>query len=387
MIKRIFTVVLDSFGIGAMPDADRYGDQGSDTLGALTKSAALRVPNLLSMGLGAIEGSALSSSAQPRGAYGRLLERSAGKDTTTGHWELAGVVTERPFPTYPEGFPRPLIDRLELALGVRLLCNRPYSGTQVIRDYGSEHLATGALICYTSADSVLQLAAHEDLVPVETLYRYCKIAREVMTGDDAVGRIIARPFAGEAPDFYRTERRHDFSLKPPTTLLDLLQQAGKDVLSVGKIYDIFAGQGISQSFPTANNAEGIATLSRLIDTPFEGLCFVNLVDFDMLYGHRNDVDGYAKAISDFDRALGDILPRLKDDDLLIVTADHGCDPSTPSTDHSREYVPLLICGTPVRQGVNLGTRATFADVAATVADCFDCPYPLAGTSFKQEILR
>lgn len=385
-IKRIFLIVLDSFGIGEMPDAILYGDAGSNTLAAVERSDKLYIPNLTRLGLFNIDGTNSRKRVEkPLAAIARLAELSAGKDTTTGHWEIAGVVTDKPFPTYPDGFPREIIDALEQRTGRRILCNQPYSGTKVIQDYGEEHLKTGALIVYTSGDSVFQIAAHEDLITNAQLYNYCKIAREILQGDHAVGRVIARPFTGKSPEFRRTENRRDFSLAPPDNmLLHHLTLQGLDVFSVGKIYDIFAGRGITEKFLTHNNQEGMEKTSALFETDFRGLCFVNLVDFDMLYGHRNDVDGYAAALSSFDVWLGNTLAKCRPDDLLLITADHGCDPSTPSTDHSREYVPLLVYGQGVRQ-VNLGTRQGFCDIAKTVEDAFHISSGIHGKSFLQEI--
>lgn len=382
-MKRVFLVVLDSFGVGALPDAAAYGDEGSDTLLACAKTGLLHVPNLEKMGLFQIDGVSPASSVNPFAAYGRMAEASKGKDTTTGHWELAGVRLDRAFPVFPNGFPPEVIGAFERKTGRGAICNRPYSGTEVIRVYGEEHRRTGAYIVYTSADSVFQIAAHEDVIPLEELYRACEIAREILTGEYAVGRVIARPFAGEFP-FKRTENRRDFSLKPPRTLLNILKEAGKDVISVGKINDIFAGEGITRAVTAHKNEEGMAALAACAKEDFDGLCFVNLVDFDMLYGHRNDAPGYARALNAFDAFLPSLLSRMRRGDLLIVTADHGCDPSTPSTDHSREYVPVLAYGDGVK-AVNLGTRGTFSDVAATVADYLEVPYSLCGASFLEEI--
>ena len=382
-MKRVFLVVLDSFGVGALPDAAAYGDEGSDTLLACAKTGLLHVPNLEKMGLFQIDGVSPASSVNPFAAYGRMAEASKGKDTTTGRWELAGVRLDRAFPVFPNGFPPEVIGAFERKTGRGAICNRPYSGTEVIRDYGEEHRRTGAYIVYTSADSVFQIAAHEEVIPLEELYRACETAREILTGEYAVGRVIARPFAGEYP-FKRTENRRDFSLKPPRTLLNILKEAGKDVISVGKINDIFAGEGITRAVTAHKNEEGMAALAACAKEDFDGLCFVNLVDFDMLYGHRNDAPGYARALNAFDAFLPSLLSRMRRGDLLIVTADHGCDPSTPSTDHSREYVPVLAYGDGVK-AVNLGTRGTFSDVAATVADYLEVPYSLCGASFLEEI--
>lgn len=369
MAKRVFLIVLDSLGIGAMPDAGRWGDEGSNTLAAIRHLPAFSCPNLEWLGLFHIEGVG-GGKGTPRASFARMREASMGKDTTIGHWEIAGLVSPEPLPTYPEGFPDDVIAAFEAATGRGTLCNRPYSGTAVIRDFGEEHLRTGKLIVYTSADSVFQIAAHEDVVPVETLYRYCEQARALLVGKHGVGRVIARPFAGEHP-FVRTPRRHDYSLLPPRdTVADLLLKEGLTTISVGKIIDIFAGRGFSESHRTVSNDDGMEKTLAIAAREFEGLCFVNLVDFDMTYGHRNDAAGYAAAMTAFDAYLGQLLSLLGTEDLLMITADHGCDPATPSTDHSREYTPLLICGDAVRGGVDLGTRSTFADIGATVLDYF-----------------
>ncbi len=372
MNKRAFLIVLDSFGIGAMPDADAFGDAGSNTLGAVRQSPAFDCPTLARLGLFDIDGvESLPDAPTPIGIRARMTERSGGKDTTIGHWEIAGLVTPTPMPTYPEGFPDEVLEEFTRRTGYGVLCNKPYSGTDVIRDFGEEHIATRKLIVYTSADSVFQIAAHEDIVPIDELYRVCEIARDLLTnafgGRHAVGRVIARPFEGKHP-FQRTARRHDYSLTPPApTMLDAVKDAGLDTVAVGKITDIFAGQGVTETLRTANNDEGMATTSAVAARDFHGLCFTNLVDFDMVYGHRNNVEGYAAALTAFDRWLTDFLPTLDEDDLLLITADHGCDPATPSTDHSREYTPLLVWSPSVAPK-NLGTRTTFADIAATVLD-------------------
>ncbi len=392
-MKRVFLIVLDSFGIGEAPDAAEYGDQGSNTLAACFRSGFLEVPNLKKLGLFNIDGVICGTKeSAPTGAFGRCREVSMGKDTTTGHWEIAGLVSQRAMPTYPHGFPEEIIREYERLTGRKVLCNRPYSGTDVIRDYGEQAQKNGGLIVYTSADSVFQVAAHEETVPVEELYRCCRLARKLMTGEHGVGRIIARPFVGEdAEHFTRTANRRDFSLLPPQdTLLDCLQKTGLQTIGVGKISDIFAGKGISQKIVTHSNDEGMQRTLELCNSDFEGLCFVNLVEFDMLYGHRNDPVGYAQALSRFDSQLGQLLGLLREEDLLFITADHGCDPSTPSTDHSREYVPLLCCGKSVRAGVDLATRSCFADLAATVGEYFDPAFPgklQAGSSFLQQLLK
>ena len=381
-MKRIFLIVLDSFGIGEMPDAAKYKDEGSNTLASVAKSSYFSMPNMKKLGLFSIDGvTAVSSESDFSGAVARMTEASAGKDTTTGHWEIAGLVSESPMPVFPDGFPKEMLEEFSRQTGRTVLCNRPYSGTQVIQDYGEEHQKTGALIVYTSADSVFQIAAHEAVVPVEELYRDCEIARKLLVGDLGVGRVIARPFIGEPGNYTRTSRRHDFSLVPPgTTMLDQLKENHLDVIGVGKINDIFAGKGITEFVRTSGNAEGIERTLEYLEKDFEGLCFVNLVDFDMLYGHRNDVDGYAKALTYFDEKLPEILGRMRQEDILMVTADHGCDPATPSTDHSREYTPLVMYGKPVAPGTNYGTRETFADIGATVLDYFQIPSRIHGKS-------
>ena len=390
MAKRVFLIVLDSCGCGEMPDSADFGDAGSNTLRACTASSRLDIPTLSKMGIFNIDSVDCGTPVpSPTAAYGRMAEMSRGKDTTIGHWELAGLISPRPLPTFPDGFPADFIQAFEEKTGRKVLCNKPYSGTEVIRDYGREQKETGGLICYTSADSVFQIAANEADIPPEELYRICEIAREMLTGPElGVGRVIARPYTGEYPNYVRTSNRHDFSLLPPApTLLDALKQAGLATIGVGKIYDIFAGQGITEMVRNKSNADGMEHTLHYAAQDFEGLCFVNLVDFDMLYGHRNDVDGYAAALTEFDGQLRELLPMLKEDDLLFITADHGCDPSTPSTDHSREHVPLLAYGAKIKAGYNLGTRSTYADLAATVAEYFGVKANIAGTSFLREILK
>ncbi|MGN0341309.1 MAG: phosphopentomutase [Roseburia sp.] len=379
-MKRVFLIVLDSVGIGELPDAADYQDEGSNTLLAASKSPYFSMPNMRKLGYFNIDGVEIGEKEpRPTGSFARLAEVSKGKDTTIGHWEIAGVISNHPLPTFPEGFPEEILEPFRQATGRDVLCNRPYSGTEVIKDYGPEHEKTGALIVYTSADSVFQIAAHEDVVPVETLYEYCEIARKLLVGKYGVGRVIARPFIGSDGNYTRTAGRHDFSLEPPAkTCLDLLQEAGLTVLSVGKIVDIFAGRGITEYVRTQGNADGIDKTLAYMKKDFTGLCFTNLVDYDMLYGHRNDVDGYARALSYFDERLPELLAALGDEDILMITADHGCDPSTPSTDHSREYVPLLMYGKPVTAGKNYGTRSSFADIAATILRCFDVQQCCAG---------
>ena len=390
MAKRVFLIVLDSCGCGEMPDSADFGDAGSNTLRACTASSRLDIPTLSKMGIFNIDSVDCGTPVPaPTAAYGRMAEKSRGKDTTIGHWELAGLISPHPLPTFPDGFPADFIQAFEEKTGRKVLCNKPYSGTEVIRDYGREQKETGGLICYTSADSVFQIAANEADIPPEELYRICEIAREMLTGPElGVGRVIARPYTGEYPNYVRTSNRHDFSLLPPApTLLDELKQAGLATIGVGKIYDIFAGQGITEMVRNKSNADGMEHTLHYAAQDFEGLCFVNLVDFDMLYGHRNDVDGYAAALTEFDGQLRELLPMLKEDDLLFITADHGCDPSTPSTDHSREHVPLLAYGAKIKAAYNLGTRSTYADLAATVAEYFGVKANIAGTSFLREILK
>ncbi len=387
-MKRVFLTVLDSVGIGEMPDAAAYGDEGSNTVAAAASSPFFSMPNMQRLGFFNIDGVDCGGpAAAPQGAVARMTEASKGKDTTIGHWEIAGVISGQPLPTFPDGFPDELLDEFKRETGRGVLCNKPYSGTDVIRDYGEEHLRTGDLIVYTSADSVFQIAAHEELVPIEELYRFCEIARRLCAGKYGVGRVIARPFEGTHP-FARTSRRHDYSLEPPAkTMLNYISESGKDVLAVGKINDIFAGSGVTEMVRTVDNADGIDKTLAWGRRAFNGLGFTNLVDYDMLYGHRNDVDGYARALTYFDGRLPELLGMLGDEDILMITADHGCDPSTPSTDHSREYTPLLIAGPCVRAGVNLGTRASFSDIAATILDYLEVKGETAGKSFLKEILK
>ena len=387
--QREYLIVLDSFGIGHAPDAADFGDEGANTLYTITHSKEYDTPNMRKLGLSCIDGvDYLEKSDNIVGSYGRMQEASKGKDTTIGHWEIAGIVSENALPTYPNGFPKEVLDEFSKRTGREVLCNKPYSGTDVIRDYGEEHVRTGKLIVYTSADSVFQIAAHEDIVPVEKLYKYCEIAREILVGEHGVGRVIARPFVGEAPNFQRTTNRHDFSLLPPRdTMLDVLQKEGYDTYGVGKIYDIFAGKGIAHTQRIQGNVDGMEKTIQLQDKDFNGLCFVNLVDFDMLYGHRNDIEGYAKAATVFDKQLGTFMERMQPQDILMITADHGCDPGFKGTDHSRECVPFLAYGEQVKKGVNMGTRKTFSDIAATILDIFGIDSRLDGTSFKDEILK
>ena len=387
MTKRVFLIVLDSVGIGELPDAANFGDAGSNTIGAIRNHPNFHCPNLEALGLFNIEGVGGGVSA-PIASYARMREKSMGKDTTIGHWEIAGIVSPQPLPTYPNGFSAELIAEFEKRTGKKTICNLPYSGTDVIRDYGDEHCKTGALIVYTSADSVFQIAAHEDVVPVPELYRYCEIARELLTGEHAVGRVIARPFTGEHP-YARTPRRHDYSLIPPAnTIADVLSARGFATISVGKIYDIFAGKGFSESNPTPNNAGGMAKTDEIAARDFTGLCFTNLVDFDMVFGHRNNIAGYAQALTEFDAWIDGFRERMGEDDICIITADHGCDPATPSTDHSREHTPMLIFGKSIRSGVDLGTRASFADIGATILSAFGIEDGgIAGESFYSLVAK
>lgn len=388
--QRVFLIVLDSFGIGNAPDAAAFGDEGSNTLKSIFSSSKYHTPNLEKLGLFQIEGVDVQpiKTQDVQGAYGRMIEQSMGKDTTIGHWELAGVVSKTPLPTYPDGFPKEVLDALKEATGRGALCNKPYSGTDVIRDYGDQHVETGDLIIYTSADSVFQIAAHEDVVPLEDLYAYCKIAREILTGEHGVGRVIARPFVGESGSYKRTSNRHDYSLLPPSpTMMDMLVEGGYTVKGVGKIYDIFAGKNIQTTVSIANNEEGMKRAMEIQEEDFKGLCFINLVDFDMLFGHRNDVDGYAKAMTDFDKQLGIFLKNMRTDDILIITADHGCDPAFAGTDHTRECVPMLMVGESIQKDISIGTRKSFSDVAATILDVFDLPIQTAGESFLNIVRR
>ena len=388
MNKRVFLIVLDSFGIGELPDAYKFNDEGSNTLASCAKSKYFSMPNMKKFGLFNIDGVDLCKEESPVGSFGRLAEKSMGKDTTTGHWEMSGLILPKPFPTYPSGFPKEVLDEFEKRTHRGTLVNMPYSGTKVINDYGEEHLKTGKLIVYTSADSVFQIAAHEDIVPLEELYHDCEIAREILNGEHGVGRVIARPFTGKYPDFERTSGRHDYSLEPfADTMLDVLKSSGKDVIGVGKINDIFAGKGITESHRTVSNADGMKVTSEIAKRDFDGLCFVNLVDFDMKYGHRNDVDGYAKALNEFDTWLGEFVKLLRKDDILIITADHGCDPATESTDHSREYIPMVAIGNNIKDGANIGTRETYSDIGSTIIDYLGCSGEICGQSFLDDILK
>ena len=389
MAKRIFLIVLDSCGVGAAPDSEQFGDIGVNTLRSCASSPKFSMPHLIEAGLGNLDGiDYLPKTDHPTAALARLQEASMGKDTTIGHWEIAGIVSPNPLPTYPQGFPQEVLEEFEKQTGRGVLCNLPYSGTDVIRDYGEEQKKTGKWIVYTSADSVFQVAANENWIPLEELYDACRKARAILRGKHGVGRVIARPYVGETPsDFRRTANRHDFSLEPPKqTMLDAIKAAGLDTLAVGKIYDIFAGQGTTEHVFNKSNADGMAHTDDYAARDFHGLCFVNLVDFDMQYGHRRDVDGYANALTEFDTWLGQFLPKLGEDDLVMITADHGCDPAyTATTDHTREYVPLVVLGKQVKP-VNLGTRKSFADIAATVTELLNVPFETPGKSFAREIL-
>ena len=387
-MKRVFLFVLDSCGAGAMPDAAAFGDINAHTLRSCSTSPNFKIPNLLACGLGNIEGlEFLGPVEAPKGAYGKLAESSMGKDTTIGHWEIAGIVSPAPLPTYPDGFPEEVLEPFRRATGRGVLANKPMSGTDAIAQYGDQHMATGDLIVYTSADSVFQIAAHEDVVPLEQLYEYCRIARQLLQGKHGVGRVIARPFVGSNGNFKRTANRHDFSLEPVReTLLDAVKAAGMDSIAVGKIQDIFAGRGTTEHVYNSSNANGMEHAIKYVQQSFTGLCFVNLVDFDMLFGHRRDVDGYAQALAEFDAWLPGFLAQLQDEDLVIITADHGCDPAyTATTDHTREYIPLLVLGPRVKP-VNLGTRTGFDRIAATAADVLGVSLETAAPSFAAEIL-
>lgn len=389
-IKRVFWIVLDSFGIGEMPDANLYKDEGSNTLKAIMNGKNFNIPNLTKLGLFNIDGVDLGNKVEkPIASFARMAEASNGKDTTTGHWEMAGIISEKPFPTFPNGFPDDFLKEFSKKIGRGVLCNKPYSGTEVIKDYGKEHMESGDVIVYTSADSVFQVAAHNEIVSLEELYDICAIAREMLQGKDlAVGRVIARPFVGELGNFKRTRDRHDYALEPTgPTIMDNLVKNDLSSIGVGKIYDIFAGKSVEESHKIEDNKDGMNKTLQLMDKEFTGLCFVNLVDFDMIYGHRNDVDGYANSMTEFDEQLGQMMEKLNDDDCVIITADHGCDPSTPSTDHSREYVPMLIFGKNIKEGVDLKTRDTFADIGKTIGDIFGIQTNISGKSFYDKVIK
>ncbi|NNE28311.1 MAG: phosphopentomutase [Saprospiraceae bacterium] len=386
-IKRVILIVLDSVGIGELPDAAVYGDKGSNTLGHIARDFQdLQIPNLVNLGLGNIDpDNQIPKAAFPIGAFGKAVEQSPGKDTTTGHWEIAGLILEHPFPTYPNGFPPELIEEFEKAIGVKTIGNYSASGTVIINELGDEHVETKCPIVYTSADSVFQIAMHEKVYPIEEQYRICKIARRLLKGKHQVGRVIARPFIGRNGNYIRTKRRKDFSVQPPYMLLDAIEGAGLEVNGVGKIVDIFSGQGVTNYEKTANNQEGVDETLRYMNHGSKGLIFTNLVDFDMLYGHRRDIPGYAKCLMEFDKRLPEILNALQPEDLLLITADHGNDPSFTGSDHTREYVPILAYGNRVKGGTDLGVRNTFADIAATIAEALDIDFPSPGTSFLSEL--
>lgn len=384
--NRIILIVLDSAGIGEMPDAEAYGDQGADTLGHALGSREVRIPNLQKMGLANIRRLPVDPVEHPTGGFGKAATASRGKDTTTGHWEMSGIITANPFPTYPNGFPPRVIEPFERAIGRTVLGNKAASGTEIIKELGEEHVLTGRPIIYTSADSVFQIAAHEQIVPLEELYRWSRLAREQLTGEDEVGRVIARPFIGEPGNFRRTEARQDFAIDPPEdTLLDRLKSAGLAVAAVGKIGSIFCHRGTTEELKAGNNNASVDQTLRALEKTGRGLIFTNLVDFDMLYGHRNDVEGYARALEEFDARLPEIQEAMRDDDLLMISADHGCDPGDVSTDHTREYVPVLAWGRRVRAGINIGTRTSISDIGQTVAENFGLTLG-AGHSFLREIL-
>ncbi len=388
-VNRVTIIILDSVGIGELPDAAEYGDAGSNTLANVAKAVqGLKLPNLGRLGLGnihAIDG--VAAVAVPQGAYGKMAEKSRGKDTTTGHWEMAGIILEKPFRTYPKGFPPEIISEFEKRIGRKSLGNVVASGTQIIEDLGPQHMETGRPIVYTSADSVFQVAAHEEVIPLEELYHYCEIARTLLDGEHKVGRVIARPFVGQPGSFKRTVNRHDYAVPPPEpNILTELQRAGVNTMGVGKVFDIFAGVGISDTIKTKSNMDGVDKILEFMKNTRQGLIFANLVEYDSLYGHRNDPVGYARALEDFDSRLPEILAAMQPDEVLILTADHGCDPTTASTDHSREYVPLLVYGQPIKPGINLGERTSFSDIAATLADFFGLSFSV-GTSFAGEVLK
>ncbi|MBV7276141.1 phosphopentomutase [Clostridium sp. PL3] len=390
MINRVIWIVLDSVGMGEMPDAEKYGDVGANTIGNISKVlGGLTLPNLEKLGLGNVDTiKGVEKVENPIGCYARLEETSNGKDTTTGHWEMAGVVSKKPFPTYPNGFPLDVVEAFERAIGRKIIGNKPASGTAIIDELGEEHIKTGQPIVYTSADSVFQIAAHEDVIPLEELYKMCEIARHILTGEHAVARVIARPFIGNMSNFTRTPNRRDFSLVPPhDTLLDVLKNNGLNVMAVGKIEDIFCGKGITEAIHTKDNMDGMDQTLNYLKQDKKGLIFTNLVDFDMKWGHRNDPEAYGKGLEAFDVRLGEVLAQMKDTDTLIITADHGCDPTTPGTDHTREYVPLIAYGKELKSNVNLGTRKSFADIGQTVAEIFSIPSIKNGESFLKEILR
>jgi phosphopentomutase len=386
--RRVIWIVLDSVGIGEMPDAAKYGDAGSDTLGHIARQRELALPNFCKLGLANIKPlTGLAPADEPAGAYGKCALASPGKDTTTGHWEMAGIHLEKPFPLFPHGFPRDVLDEFEGKIGRHAIGNKAASGTEIIKELGEEHMRSGSPIVYTSADSVFQVAAHEEVIPLFELYKICETARDILRGPYEVGRVIARPFTGEPGSFTRTPNRHDYAVPPPKgMLLDQLAERGIDVYSIGKIFDVFLGRGIREYVKTKSNTDGLAKTLEAMDEVDEGMIFVNLVDFDQQYGHRNDVEGYARALEEVDRWLPEFEGKLRPGDLAILTADHGCDPTTPSTDHSREYVPLLVTGPRVKRGVNLGTRGSLSDIGQTVAENFGAEIA-AGQSFLSQIVR
>ena len=387
-MQRVLLIVLDGLGIGELPDADEYGDKGSNTLRNMADAVrGLNLPNLESLGLGFLgEFKGIGMPSQLKGCYGKMAEASKAKDTTSGHWEMMGVIVDKPFPTYPDGFPGEIIDAFEKAIGRKVLGNKPASGTEIIKELGPEHMRTGSPIVYTSADSVFQIAAHEEIIPVEDLYRMCKIARGILKYPYNIGRVIARPFVGRKGSFIRTPRRKDYSVSPfKKTVLEYLIEGGMDVISIGKVKDIFAGKGFTKTIPVSDNNDAISKTILSFNAMKKGIVWVTLVDFDTLYGHRNDPQGYAKALEDFDKRLPEIFEIIKKDDLLIITADHGCDPTTPSTDHSREYVPLLVYGPAIKKGINLGLRKSFSDIGATILDAFELKKSVVGKSFRGEI--
>ncbi|KPL02692.1 MAG: phosphopentomutase [candidate division Zixibacteria bacterium SM1_73] len=388
MIERVVVIILDACGIGELPDAHLYGDEGSNTIKNTAKAVGgLKLPNLERLGLGNIEQfSGVNPETKALGNYGKMAELSPGKDSTSGHWEIMGVVLKRPFPVYPEGFPAEIIEPFEKTISSRILGNKPASGTEIIKELGEEHLRTHNPIVYTSADSVFQIAAHEEIIPVDRLYEMCIKARNILTGEHGVARVIARPFVGKPGSFKRTERRKDFSLPPPEeTVLDILKEQGIPVIGIGKIEDLFGGRGLTESIHTKNNSDGVDKLVRAMKRFEKGLLFINLIDFDMLWGHRNNPQAFASGLEDFDQRLPEVLNLLRSEDLLIITADHGCDPTTPSTDHSREYVPLLVYGKPIRSNINLGIRKSFSDVGKTIAEIFKVSGTKNGESFWSEI--
>lgn len=389
MINRIILFVLDSVGIGGLPDAEQFGDFDVNTLGNIAKSTDnFKIPNLKKMGIGNIEGvDAIEADPSPIGSFGRSLEASNGKDTTTGHWEIAGLFIEHPFKTYPDGFPEHIIKAFEEKTGRKVIFNKPASGTVVLDDYGEEHMKTGNPIVYTSADSVFQIAAHEEIIPLDELYNMCQIARDMLRGDDQVARVIARPFIGTPGNFQRTPNRRDYSLKPfDKTVLDYAKESGLEVKAVGKIVDIYDGEGITEDVHTKDNMDGVDQTIRFIKEDFKGILFTNLVDFDAKFGHRRDVDGYREALEEVDARFPEMMSLMREDDMLIVLADHGNDPTYKGSDHTREYIPILIYGDKVKRGVDIGTRKTFADIAATISDILEIPATPYGTSFKTEIL-